>query len=125
MKFWRSGLTTILAITSGVLCFYVRVKDGGNIDYYWKPLVVGWLAVTLLAFAPLRKMQALASIRERWWLQIIVPIALFFVAGLLVRVHEPHPMRKTGKSPNQALQHNDHGCHGLCVRTIRASHGRG
>ena len=27
--------------------------------------------------------------------------------------------------PNQALQHNDHGCHGLCRRTLRASHGRG
>jgi len=29
------------------------------------------------------------------------------------------------KTPNQALQHNDHGCHGLCRRTLRASHGRG
>jgi hypothetical protein len=27
--------------------------------------------------------------------------------------------------PNQALQHNDHGCHGLCRRTLRANHGRG
>ena len=29
------------------------------------------------------------------------------------------------KQPNQALQRNDHGCHALCVRTCRASHGRG
>jgi len=27
--------------------------------------------------------------------------------------------------PNQALQHNDRDCHGLCRRTLRASHGRG
>jgi len=27
--------------------------------------------------------------------------------------------------PNQALQHNDRVCHGLCRRTLRASHGRG
>jgi len=27
--------------------------------------------------------------------------------------------------PNQALQHNDRDCHGGCVRTRRASHGRG
>jgi hypothetical protein len=27
--------------------------------------------------------------------------------------------------PNQSLEHNDHGCHGLCGRTLRASHGRG
>ena len=29
------------------------------------------------------------------------------------------------KQPNQALQHNDHVCHGLCGRTLRASHDRG
>jgi len=28
-------------------------------------------------------------------------------------------------SPNQALQHNDHGRHGSCFRTLRASHDRG
>ena len=27
--------------------------------------------------------------------------------------------------PNQALQHNAYGCHGLCWRTLRASHRRG
>jgi hypothetical protein len=34
-------------------------------------------------------------------------------------------LRKEMKRPNQALQHNDHVCHGLCGRTLRASHGRG
>jgi len=27
--------------------------------------------------------------------------------------------------PSQALQHNDHGRHGLCGRTLRAAHYRG
>ena len=31
----------------------------------------------------------------------------------------------TERPPNQALQHNDRDCHGLCGRTLRASHGRG
>ena len=33
--------------------------------------------------------------------------------------------RKPIKTPNQALQHNDRDCHGLCGRPLRASHGRG
>ena len=32
---------------------------------------------------------------------------------------------KTFKAPNQALQHNDPSCHAPCVRTCRASRGRG
>jgi hypothetical protein len=32
---------------------------------------------------------------------------------------------RTMTCPNQALQHNDRVCHGLCRRTLRASHGRG
>jgi len=38
---------------------------------------------------------------------------------------KPTVILKTKNPPNQALQHNDHDCHGLCGRTLRASHGRG
>ena len=35
--------------------------------------------------------------------------------------HDPRNSRK----PNHALQNNNHGCHGSCLRTLRASFGRG
>jgi peptidoglycan/LPS O-acetylase OafA/YrhL len=89
----RTAVTLSLAIIMGALCLILQVKDGGNIDFYWKPSIIVWLAITLFACVRLRKNQALVWIRERWWLQIVVPIVLFGVALILVQLYEPHPMR--------------------------------
>ena len=92
MKKSRITATGSLAIIIGALCLIPQVKDGGNIDFYWKPSVIVWLAITLFACVSIRKNQALTWIRDRWWLQIVVPISLFGVAMILVRMHEPHPL---------------------------------
>jgi hypothetical protein len=49
---------------------------------------------------------------------------------LFEAVYDRHGIRytkwkKVGKTPNQALQHNDPSCHAPCMRTCRASRGRG
>jgi Na+/proline symporter len=56
-----------------------------------------------------------------------VPILYVFAVAMLYHlflssVAEEYDVKKR---PNQALQHNDHSCHELCLRTPRASCGRG
>jgi hypothetical protein len=47
------------------------------------------------------------------------------VQGLLREIPSRRGKIRTETEPNQALQHNDPGSHAPCVRTCRASRGRG
>jgi hypothetical protein len=83
--------TGVISVVTCVACFFATVKDGGNIDFYWKPLLAIWYAATLAAFL-IRRPVMLASIKKAWWLQIAVPVVLFSVSMILVRIYEPNPL---------------------------------
>jgi peptidoglycan/LPS O-acetylase OafA/YrhL len=104
MKMHRPAITLMLAALAGGLCLYLEVKDGGNIDYYWKPSVIIWLLFAVAAFATRRKMKKAAWIADQWWLSLVVPIALFFLAVLLVRIHKPYPLGResVGRTSDQS-----------------------
>ena len=51
--------------------------------------------------------------------------ALAFIEECRGWIYDNHASLVVKKLANQALQHNDHSCHELCLRTPRASCGRG
>ena len=57
--------------------------------------------------------------------KIVDSVGEEMVMGLLARVEYFDLYSGEWKAPNQALQHNDPSCHVPCVRTDRASRGRG
>jgi hypothetical protein len=77
MHLRRTVLTAVIAVVVGVSCLLTTVKDGGNVDFYWKPMLAIWFLCTVTAFVPLRKKASVAWLRDSWWLQLVVPIILF------------------------------------------------
>jgi hypothetical protein len=81
-------LTLILGVVfvGGSLCF--AVADGGNVDFYRRPLSLAWIVITILT-----TMQPQKGFRSRfaqaWWVQPIAPVLLFFVSVAFVHLYEP------------------------------------
>ena len=46
-----------------------RVPDGGNVETYWKPIMLIWYIFTVVAFIPKFDNPAFNFIRKAWWLQ--------------------------------------------------------
>jgi hypothetical protein len=84
-------VTAIIALAIGVICFRAGVRDGGNADFYWKPMLLVWYATTALAFV-MPKTASLARLRECWWAQLLVPVVLLVIACCLVGFYEPFPL---------------------------------
>jgi len=59
----------------------------------------------------------------RWTIGYALAAACAAVVSGLIVQYVKHRVKK--QTPNQALQHNDPSCHVSCVRTPRASRGRG
>lgn len=101
----KSEIITIASSVLSLACiFLVGVRDGGNIDFYWKPLLAVWFALTVFSFVLRKEKRSIVFIRKGWWLQIILPIVLFFISIGLVSIHEPYPLRPDPEitEPNQA-----------------------
>jgi hypothetical protein len=85
--------TTLLLgiiLVGGSLMF--ETKDGGNIDFYQRPLSFAWIGATILLTT--RKQTGLRDRLSRaWWLQILAPVIIFGISYLLVLIYEPYPVR--------------------------------
>ena len=88
----RPVATVVLALGCGSVCFFTSVKDDGNAEFYWRPLLGLWYFTTACSFVVPGRSR-LARLRDGWWLQLLMPVVLLAVACLLVRVHEPFPLR--------------------------------
>jgi len=81
-------LTLILGVVfvGGSLC--LAVGDGGNVDFYRRPLSFAWILVTILTtIQPRKRFRSILS--QAWWVQPIVPFVLFFISVGLVDVYMP------------------------------------
>ncbi len=58
--------------------------DGGRIDFYYKPMIWGWLTLTASSFLPMAEFRFARIIREVWGLQIVMPVGLCHAAMVLV-----------------------------------------
>jgi len=93
MRTLSHTVTALLAILVLIGSCLFETKDGGNTDFYWKPLMWAWLAITAYSFLPTIRHPTLLFIRRSWWLQIITPVVFFALSIGLVRLYEPHPIR--------------------------------
>jgi len=103
----KSEIATMACSVLSLSCiFLVEVKDGGNIDFYWKPLLLIWLALTASSFVIKRENKSFIFIRKAWWIQIVMPIVLFFISCGLEVIYKPRPitMHFQTTEPNQRLQ---------------------
>jgi hypothetical protein len=87
----KAKITGVLAVMMCALTVFVSVKDGGSVEFYWRPLLAIWYAVTLLSFFR-KSPRVLATIKTGWWMQLGVPLALFGISVVLVSVYEPYPI---------------------------------
>lgn len=85
--------TGFLAILMFFFSFGVVTLDGGNIDFYWKPLIWAWLAFTAFCFLPVATGGVFIFVRRAWWLQILMPMLCLPLAVLLVGVYKPCDFR--------------------------------
>jgi hypothetical protein len=97
-------LTLAVILSGGSLL--LAVADGGNVDFYWKPLSLAWLGLTLYACISKRESQVFRIVRSAWWFQVIAPILFFMISTRLVAIYEPNPLRThiNKTEPNQSLQ---------------------
>jgi hypothetical protein len=97
-------LTLAVILSGGSLL--VAVADGGNVDFYWKPMSLTWFGFTLYACISKQESKLIRIVRSAWWLQIIAPILFFMISIRLVAIYEPNPLRPhiNKTEPNQALQ---------------------
>lgn len=65
--------------------------DGGNVDFYRKPLSLVWFVVTLLSLIVDSHTRITAFISRAWWLQIVMMILIFICSALLVHVYKVNP----------------------------------
>jgi len=107
MKYLSSIATGLIAVTVSLGSLHLYVKDGGNVDFYWKPMTAAWLVVTVLSFIPKMKNPFFAFVQRAWWLQIVVPVVLHYLSYRLVSVYEPYPMGYDN-NPNQSLTPTRH-----------------
>jgi hypothetical protein len=90
MRTSRSTLTAVFAIVVFALSLFGEFKDGGNLDFYFKPLIWTWLAVTALSLVFPGKHRALLFVRDQGWLQLVVPIIFLVLSATLVGIYMPH-----------------------------------
>jgi len=90
MKISRSGLTLILAVFMTGVELITVTFDGGNVDFYQKPLVIVWFIFTLAAMAPKFRAPLLIFIRRAWWLQALMPVLIYCASILLVGIYKPY-----------------------------------
>jgi hypothetical protein len=70
----------------------LEVKDGGNIDYYRRPLSYAWIVSTVLLAAQ-KHVGVRGYLSRAWWIQILAPFIIFIASFLLVAFHEPYPIK--------------------------------
>ena len=81
-------LTLLLCVVfvGGSLC--LAAADGGNIDFYRRPLSIAWIVfTTLTTIQPQKRFRSIFS--QAWWVQPLVPIILLFISSELVHVYMP------------------------------------
>jgi hypothetical protein len=79
-----------LVLTGASLVF--AVADGGNIDFYRRPLSIAWLVVTILTTT--RPQSGIRDIIARaWWIQPFAPIVIFALSVACVNAYEPFPLK--------------------------------
>ncbi len=83
---YRTLLLSTLVVGASLL---VEAKDGGNIDFYWKPLCLSWLLVTALIEFEIIKSEKV-RIAKNWWVQLLAPITLLLASIGLTFVYKPY-----------------------------------
>lgn len=90
----RAFATAAIAWVGGVVCLWTTIKDGGNAEFYWRPLLALWYIATAVALVS--RKPPLSWLRECWWLQLVAPVVLLLLAFAMAEVYEPFPLRSVG-----------------------------
>jgi len=80
MKTTPEFKTLVAAILVAFITGGSFFMDGGRIDFYYKPMMWGWHVITALCLLPILKFRFALIIREVWWLQLLMPFALCYLA---------------------------------------------
>ena len=79
-----------LLLVGASLC--IEIKDGGNIDFYRRPLSYAWIVATVLLTIQ-KHVGVRGYLGRAWWIQILAPFIISIASFLLVLVYEPHPIK--------------------------------
>ncbi len=82
--------TAITATVMASLSFHVIILDDGSADKIRNPLYTAWLFITAVSLFPRMNGRGYLFIRRAWWLQIIMPVAMAFIAEALIAVFHKH-----------------------------------
>lgn len=97
-----TGLILMLMLAF-IIC--IETKDGGNIDFYFKPLVAGWLVVSFLGLSR-RASSFSIFIWRHWWLHLLVFLGLYFLSAQLIKFYRPYypASDRMYDTPNESKQ---------------------
>lgn len=67
-----------------------ETKDGGNLDFYLKPLLVLW--ATLAVIGIIFKNSILSNLSNKWWVLLLTLLLIHLLSWALILIYVPFPV---------------------------------